>query len=57
MLIRGMMIYTGGVVTGRPPTHFGAVSARAPEGFDAERCIKLGRNFAARINELWPATT
>ncbi len=57
MLIRGMMIYSGGVVTGRPPTHFGAVSTRSPDGFDAERCVKLGRNIGARINELWPPTT
>jgi NAD(P)H dehydrogenase (quinone) len=54
MLIRGMMIYTGGVTTGGPPTHFGAVSAAAPEGFDADRCRKLGLNVAAKVNELWP---
>jgi NAD(P)H dehydrogenase (quinone) len=53
MLIRGMMIYTGGVVSGRPPTHFGAVSTRSPEGLDAERCIKLGTNIAAKVCELW----
>lgn len=54
MLIRGMIIYTGGVVTGMPPTHFGAVSAASPEGFDADRCIKLGKNIACKVNELWP---
>jgi len=54
MLIRGMMIYSGGVVTGMPPTHFGAVSAASPEGFDADRCIKLGRNIGVKVNELWP---
>lgn len=53
MLIRGMIIYSGGVVTGRPPTHFGAVSCRAPEGFDADRCRKLGRNLARKGHELF----
>jgi NAD(P)H dehydrogenase (quinone) len=53
MLIRGMMIYSGGVVTGMPPTHFGAVSAGAPKQFDADRCVKLGANIAKKVNELW----
>ena len=53
MLIRGMLIYSGGVSTGHPPTHFGAVSTGVPNGFDAERCIKLGVNIAKKINELW----
>lgn len=54
MLIRGMLIYSGGVSTGHPPTHFGAVSAGSPKGFDAERCIKLGVNIALKVKELWP---
>ncbi len=53
MLIRGMIIYTGGV-TNPVPTHFGAVSAKAPEGFDAERCEQLGLNVARKVQELWP---
>jgi NAD(P)H dehydrogenase (quinone) len=53
MLIRGMIVYTGGVVTGRPPTHFGAVSHKAPEGFDADRCRKLGKNLALKGQELF----
>ena len=54
MLIKGMLIYSGGVRVGHPPTHFGAVSAGLPKDFDAERCIKLGANIAAKVNELWP---
>lgn len=54
MLIRGMLIYTGGVVSGMPPTHFGAVSAGSPQGFDAERCQKLGLNIARKVKDLWP---
>lgn len=53
MLIRGMLIYTGGVVSGRPPTHFGAVSRQRPEGFDADRCRKLGENVARKAIELF----
>ena len=53
MLIRGMIVYTGGV-TAPVPTHFGAVSAKAPEGFDAERCEQLGVNVAKKVQELWP---
>lgn len=53
MLIRGMIVYSGGVVMGRPPTHFGAVSHRAPEGFDAHRCRKLGENLALKGKELF----
>ncbi|NLJ85040.1 MAG: flavodoxin family protein [Firmicutes bacterium] len=53
MLIRGMLVYSGGVVTGRPPTHFGAVSHRAPAGFDADRCRKLGMNLARKGKELF----
>jgi len=53
MLIRGMLIYTGGVSTGQPPTHFGAVSAGSPKGFDADRCVKLGANIAKKVQELW----
>ncbi len=53
MLIKGMVIYTGGVVNGMPPTHFGAVSRQAPQGFDVERCEKLGRTFAEKARELF----
>lgn len=54
MLIKGMLIYTGGVRAGHPGTHFGAVSFNAPRDLDAERCVKLGQNMAAKVNELWP---
>lgn len=53
MLIRGMLIYTGGVVSGHPPTHFGAVSRQSPEGFDADRCRKLGENVVRKGKELF----
>jgi len=53
MLVRGMLIYSGGITEGQPFLHFGAVSARRPEGLYAERCIKLGENIASKAVELF----
>lgn len=53
MLVRGMMIYSGGISRGEPFLHFGAVSERAPKGLYEERCIKLGENIASKAKELW----
>ena len=53
MLVRGMLIYAGGIAEGYPPVHFGAVACKKPEGFDRERAVKLGRNIAAMTVELW----
>ena len=53
MLVRGMLIYSGGIAEGAPFLHFGAVSARRPEGLYAERCVKLGQNIASKAMELF----
>jgi NAD(P)H dehydrogenase (quinone) len=53
MLVRGMLIYAGGITAGSPYLHFGAVSAKAPEGLYAERAAKLGRNIASKAVELF----
>lgn len=53
MLVRGMMIYSGGICRGYPFLHFGAVSERAPKGLYEERCTKLGDNIASKAKELW----
>jgi NAD(P)H dehydrogenase (quinone) len=53
MLVRGMMIYAGGIARGHPPIHFGAVARRIPEGIDRERAIKLGVNIGEKAVELW----
>jgi len=53
MLVRGMLIYSGGITCGAPYLHFGAVSTRAPEGLYAERCLKLGENLASKAVELF----
>jgi NAD(P)H dehydrogenase (quinone) len=52
MLVRGMMIYSGGISRGRPFLHFGAVSEKSPSGLYEERCIKLGENIATKAKEL-----
>ena len=54
MLVLGMLVYSGGITRGQPFLHFGAVSARSPEGLYAERCIKLGQNLAAKAKEVFP---
>ena len=54
MLVRGMLIYSGGIAEGRPYLHFGAVSRRAPEEeLYRERCLKLGENIARKAAELY----
>lgn len=53
MLVRGMMIYSGGITQGQPFLHFGAVSEKGPKGIYEKRCIKLGENIANKAKELW----
>jgi NAD(P)H dehydrogenase (quinone) len=54
MLVRGMLIYSGGIAEGQPYLHFGAVSCRAPEeDLYRERCLKLGENIARKAVELF----
>jgi NAD(P)H dehydrogenase (quinone) len=54
MLVRGMMVYSGGIAEGQPYLHFGAVSRRAPEEeLYRERCLKLGENIARKAIELF----
>jgi NAD(P)H dehydrogenase (quinone) len=54
MLVRGMLIYSGGITEGHPYLHFGAVSRRAPdEELYHDRCLKLGENIARKATELF----
>ena len=53
MLVRGMLIYSGGITRGHPFLHFGAVSEKSPKGLYEKRCIKLGENIASKAKELW----
>ncbi|MBN1293514.1 MAG: flavodoxin family protein [Candidatus Latescibacteria bacterium] len=53
-LVLGMLAYSGGVSTGYPPIHFGAVSHKAPTtDIDRERAVKLGKNIAAMAQKLF----
>ncbi len=52
MLVRGMLIYSGGITVGYPPVHFGAVACKTPQGIDQERAVKLGQNIATKAIEL-----
>ena len=54
LLVRGAIVYSGGISEGRPYLHFGAVSARAPEeALYRERCVKLGEKIARKAVELF----
>jgi NAD(P)H dehydrogenase (quinone) len=54
LLVRGAIVYSGGIAEGQPYLHFGAVSARAPEEeLYRERCLKLGENIARKAVELF----
>ena len=53
ILVRGGMVYAGGVTHGSPFVHFGSVSWKSPRGVDAERAEKLGRNIAEKAVELF----
>lgn len=53
-LVRGMLVYSGGITQGYPYLHFGAVSARAPEeSLYRERCLKLGQVITRKALELF----
>jgi NAD(P)H dehydrogenase (quinone) len=53
ILVRGGLVYAGGITHGSPPIHFGAVATKSPRGIDAERAVKLGQNIAAKAVELF----
>lgn len=54
LLVRGMLVYSGGLTASDPALHFGAVSWRAPEEeLYIRRCIALGENIAKKSIELF----
>ena len=56
MLVRGMLVYSGGITVGTPYLHFGAVSTRSPQDLYAERCHKLGENIAGMASDIFGTT-
>jgi NAD(P)H dehydrogenase (quinone) len=54
-LVRGMLVYSGGITQGLPYLHLGAVSCRAPEDrLYRDRCLHLGRVITLKAMELFP---
>ncbi len=54
MLVKGMLVYSGGIAEEGPDLHFGAVSHQAPEDdLYVQRCIQLGENVARKSLELF----
>jgi len=52
-LVRGMLVYSGGITQGYPYLHLGAVSMRAPEDpLYRDRCLQLGRVITRKALEL-----
>jgi multimeric flavodoxin WrbA len=53
-LVHGMLVYSGGVKNGMPPTHFGAVSEKNPTAeLDRTRAVKLGATIAKKAVEIF----
>ncbi len=53
-LVRGMLVYSGGIAEGKPYLHLGAVSARAPEqDLYRQRCLHLGQVITRKALELF----
>jgi len=53
-LVRGMLVYSGGITQGYPYLHLGAVSTRSPEeSLYRERCQQLGRVITRKAMELF----
>ena len=54
LLVRGMLVYSGGLTASEPALHFGAVSHRAPEEqLYIDRCVALGENIANKSIEIF----
>jgi|YNPNPStandDraft_1061719.scaffolds.fasta_scaffold85324_3 NAD(P)H dehydrogenase (quinone) len=56
-LVRGMLVYSGGITQGQPYLHLGAVSTRNPDAdpLYRERCLHLGAVIARKALELFGA--
>ena len=53
-LVRGMIVYSGGITQGYPYLHLGAVATRAPEdALYRGRCLQLGRVITRKAMELF----
>lgn len=55
MLVKGMLVYSGGAGAKPAGLHFGAVSVKAPDSEEVycERCLTLGKGIAEKAMELF----
>lgn len=53
MLVKGMIVYSGGASCGKPYTHYGAVSIKSGNEFERERAEVFGERVAKKALELF----
>jgi NAD(P)H dehydrogenase (quinone) len=53
MLVRGMVVYSGGAACGHPFTHFGAIAIKDGDDAQKERARIFGERLAAKATELF----
>jgi len=55
LLVKGMLVYSGGAGAKPAGLHFGAVSVKAPDSEEVycARCVTLGQGIAAKAMELF----
>ena len=53
LLVRGMLVYSGGAATEDPKTHYGAVLRKAGDEFELERAQALAQRIAKKALELF----
>lgn len=53
MLVRSMLVYSGGAIEGNPPTHFGAVVQKGGDDSQLERAKVFGQRIAQKTHELF----
>lgn len=53
LLVRGMLVYSGGAAVGDPKTHLGAVLRKGGDEFELERARVLAQRIAKKALELF----
>lgn len=53
LLVRGMLLFSGGVAGGQPFTHFGTVSINKGDQAKRDRARVFGGRVAAKALDLW----
>lgn len=53
MLVKGMLVYSGGAGNGQPFTHLGAASVKDGDDFQKERAVIFGERMAKKALEIF----